>query len=200
MGQAVRPLTPATYSMLLAVGSHFIMGGLVTEGDVRNYLWFHDPRYGHCGQRGATRAKRQCLRTLAFALGQPWRRWLGLRPSPERYAAVMALYIADIRRLVTEAFADLPAASGRNGTPNATLEGQLIHCFATAYGWDPERTRTTPIRQLVQLLRCIRAERGEDVQDAGEQEIIAAHLAKRNAELAGERARIEAKKNGVINV
>lgn len=71
-------------------------------------------------------------------------------------------------------------ASGKPTTPLATLEAQMIHCFATAYGWSAETTRRTPLARLFQLHRMIRQTRGEDVEDAGEQRMIFRHLSERN--------------------
>lgn len=192
LGQPVCPLTPATFSKLLAMASPFVSGGVPSGEDVAVYLWLHSPEYSHCGVVGWQARKRHALRSFSRELHQPWRRWVGLKPSRERIGAVIAIATAEIRRLVDEAFADAPCPAGEPGTPLATMEGQLIHEFARAYGWKPEETRRMSLRQLFQLHRCIRASRGEDVKDVGECAIIAEHLRCRNEELAPERARLAA--------
>ena len=183
LGIPVRPLTPATFSMLRAVGSHFVCGGAPTEGDVRNYLWFHSPDWCNITVKGWERRKARALAPLMRQLANPWRRRLGLRLDVPRYSATLLLAITDIRKIVEDAFADIPAASAGNSAPLACLEANLIHCLAKGYGWTPERTRATPLRQLFQLVRCIRASNGEDVCDAGEQQLLADHIRQRQAKL-----------------
>lgn len=180
LGQEVRPLTPRTFSMLVAVGSHFVVGGRATEGDVRNYLWFHSPAWCHSGVNGWARSKARVLRPLLCELAPRRVRWLGFQLDLDCYSAALALAIADIRRLIDDAFADCPA--GRSGgAAIATVEAEMINVFAREYCWPMERTRNTPLRQLFQLLRCVRASHGDDIGDRGEQEILAAHLRKRQA-------------------
>lgn len=191
LGIEVLPLSPATFSMLLATESHFVVGGLPTEADVRNYVWFHSRLYAHCGVRTWPLRKRAALWRLDAMLKQAWRRplrWCGHGPSIHRYHAALVLAITQIRHLVDQAFADAPSASGRPGKPVATMEAQLIHRFAEAYGWSPDRTRTAPLRRLFQLDRCIAASRGVDVADEGEDRILADHLNERQAQLNRERA------------
>lgn len=182
LGQEVCPLTPRTFSMLLAVGSHFVAGGRATEGDVRNYLWFHSPAWCHSGVPGWHRRKERALRPLVRQLASPVRRALGLSLDLERYGAALALAVADIRRIIDEAFVDCPAGGG-DGAAVASLEAQMVAAFAKELRWPAEQTRNTPLRQLFQLLRCLRASRGEDVGDRGEQEILASHMRRRQAEL-----------------
>jgi hypothetical protein len=190
MGQTVRPLTPATYSLLMAHGSHFLCGGIATEGDVRNYLWFHSPIYADNRTPDWQWRKKRTLRRATFEFQQPWRKWIGQKPCPHRYQATLNIAVANIRGLVEEAFADAAPASGKPGAPLATLEAQLVHEFATAYNWPPEKTRQTPLRQLFQLHRCIRAARGEDVKDDGEQRILAMHLLRRLSEMQAQRGEV----------
>lgn len=180
LGIEVLPLTPRTFSMLYAVKSHFIHGGQVTEGDVRNYLWFHSRLYAHCGVPDWQERKRQALRVLDRELNQPWRKFILMRPSLARYMAVLNLAIADIRGIIAEAFADSPPAYSSGETPIATLQAQVIHLFSELYGWAPEYTSAMPLRKLFQLQRCIRAARGRPIEDRGEQEIIADHLRRKN--------------------
>lgn len=184
LGQITKPLTPATFSLMVAHRSRFFCGGgPAAEGDVRNYLWFHSPNYAPFGVRDWRERKEKALWRLSWILEQPWRRWLLRKPCVHRYTAVLQIAVAEIRHLINEAWADASPASGTASAPLASLEAQMIHEFAAAYGWPPERTRHTPLRQLFQIHRCIRAARGEDVKDAGEQAIIAGHLQRRLADL-----------------
>lgn len=184
----VQPLTPRTYSMLLAKGNRFIVGGMPKIDDVVDYLWLHAANWTHCGVDGWELRKRQHLRPLTVQLRQPWRRFLRLKPRAEHAAAAMALAIVDIKRIVDEAFADTIAATGAPGAPIATLEAHFIHLMGVAYQWAPERTRVTPLKQLFQLNRCIRQARGDTVQDAGEEMILYRHLKAKNDALAAARA------------
>lgn len=189
LGIPVSPLTPRTFSMLFAVRSRFLFGGTPLEGDVRNYVWFHSPLYANCTTPDWRRRKRRALAPLARQLGvEPWRRWLGLGVSADRYAAALALAASDINQIMDAAFADAPRAAGSRRAPLASLEASLVHECAAAYHWPPERTRSTPLRQLFQLNRCLAAASGHEVRDEGEDAILADHLARKNAELAAARA------------
>jgi hypothetical protein len=187
-GIEVKPLTPATFSMLLATGNRFLSSDAPGEADIRNYLWFHSPLYAHCGVRTWPLRKRWALRRFTRHCAQPWRRWLGLQPSVAHYGATLLMAATDIRGLINAAFADAAPASGSASAPIATLEGQLIHLFAQTYQWAPERTRRTPLRQLFQLHRLIRSGSGDEVRDATEEHMLAAHLRRRQSALDAARA------------
>lgn len=186
IGCRVSPLTPAAFSRLYAVGSPFICGGTPTELDVRHYIWMTSPHY--CRAIGVTWRIKKLLVMAPFviALGG-WRRLLLMRPSVPHYLLQLARAIGDINSIIERAFADSPPASGRPGKPIATLEAFFVHEFAVAYRWTPERTSNTPIRELIQLHRCIRSARGEEIADEGEENILAEHLKRRNAEAAAQR-------------
>lgn len=188
LGEEVKPLTPAIFSMLLATGNAFVCGGRISERDLREFVLFSSPHYITPGKPGWKRAKARALRGLNFELHQPWRRWVGLQRDPNRAAAVFQIAASEIKAIIDEAFADAPAASARPSRAIATMEAFLIHEFATAYQWPPERTRNTPIKTLMQLHRCIRTARGVEVDDEGENRILTAHLKAKNEALASERA------------
>jgi hypothetical protein len=173
--------------MLLATGSAFFTGATPEERDVRNYLWFHSRLYAHCGVPDWPQRKKAALRRFAHQLQNPWKRRLGMKLDRSRYLAALCLAAVEIKGFVDDAFADAPARSGRPGKPIAGLEAFFVHEFASAYGWAPERTRHTPLRQLVQLHRCIRSSRGEELTDDGEDRLLFEHLKARNAALAAKR-------------
>jgi hypothetical protein len=188
LGVSVRPVTPATFSALLAMRSPFVGRGTADAGDVAAFLWLHHPDHCHTGIAGWQDRKRRALAPLSFELRQPWRKWVGMRPDAQRQIAAVAIASAEITRMVEDAFADAPAAAGRPQKPLATLEAFFTHEMAVAYGWAPERTRHTPLAQLMQLHRCIRSARGQEITDDGEDAIIAEHLRSRNEQLAAARA------------
>lgn len=168
LGLAVRPITPPVYSLLHAIGSPLVCGGAAPlEGDLRNYVWFSSRWF--TPRRWLARWLKPLVLfplTLRLASGDV-----------HRYHAALALALFDLRQILDDLFADAPAG-GRSlpGSP-PTLEAQLINTFATAYRWPPERTRSTPLRQLFQLLRCLDPE----ARDSGEAAVIADHLAEKNA-------------------
>lgn len=176
-GVEVQPLTPRTWSMLHAVRSRFLYGGQPVDEDVKLYLWFHSPLWCHDRTPGMLRRYRRALAPLNAALHG---RWSLLGRSLGHQSIVLARFIDGIGALIDAALADAPGGSGQSGPPPSTLEAQMIHEFAAAYGWAPERTRATPLRQLFQLHRCIRAARGDDISDPREDEIKARHYAARN--------------------
>jgi hypothetical protein len=187
LGIEVRPLTPATFSMLVATDSAFLMGGQPREHDVRNYLWFHSRLYAHCGVQDWRRRKTAALHQLTAQLSPAWRRRLGLPAPVGRFVSVLTKAIVQIRLLVDEAFADSPPKSGRPSKPIATTEAYFVHEFSLAYHWPPQKTSNTPLRQLIQLHRCIRSGRGEEISDDGEDRIWAAYLDVENAKLESQR-------------
>lgn len=188
LGTPIHAPTPATFSAMFAMQSPFVFNARADAGDVAAFLWLHSPDYCHTGIAGWRQRKARALRRYRFELSQPWRKWFGLKPDRARAVAVVALCITEIERLIADAFADAPAAAGKPAKPVATLEAFFIHEFATAYGWTPERTRHTPLAQLMQLHRCIRSARGQEITDDGEDKIMAAHLAARQAKLDAEKA------------
>lgn len=194
LGTEVKPLTPATFSMLYAMRSAFLFNSAsATAIDVINFIWIHSPLHSHTGVSGWRRRKRRAVCAFTFEASQPWRKWIGLAPDLNRYEAVLNLACADIRRICEEAFADSPARSGRPGKPIATLEAFFIHEFALAYRWEPERTRHEPLKRIIQLHRCIRASRGEELSDDGEDSILAAHMQAKQDEFdAKELAKVSA--------
>lgn len=172
VGISLRPVTLETHRMLKAINSPYIRGETALEGDVRNFIWFHSRWFT------TWRLFAKPLRWFALL---PFNALLHGRPGLQHYAAVIAMASNDISRILTDTFADVPAAdtSGPRMAPGASIEAQLVHLFLKHYGWPESRTRKTPLRQLFQFMRCICP--GED---AGEQEIKVAYLKARNAELA----------------
>lgn len=193
LGTPCQPLTPRTFSMLYAVRSRFLFGGQPMEGDVRNYVWFHSPNYANCAAPDWAKRKVKVLGPLTRQLRvERWRRWFGLSISAEHYAAGLALACSEINQIFDCAFADAPGASGTPRAPLATMEASLIHQFASAYNWSPERTSNTPLRQLFQLDRCLAASRGHEVRDDGEDRILADHIRRRNEAIQAAKAEAEA--------
>jgi hypothetical protein len=183
LGMEVGPLTPRTYSMLYATRSAFVVGGSVTERDVRNFVWFHSKLHCHYGKCYQGILKWWALRKLRANLSPLWCRLLRLKPPVHRYVATLAICSAEIQALVQEAFADSPPRSAGAQRPIACAQAYFVYEFAAACGWTPERTSNTPLRQLIQLHRCVKAARGQEVQDDGEEQIEADYLRRRNIEL-----------------
>lgn len=178
LGVAVRPVTPATWTLLQATGNRLLSADTPLEGDVRNFVWFHSSLY--MPERWWT--------VHNFA------RWLALLPMSARlhshkgiewYCACVALAAADARRILHEAVVDSGGGEGRSGrAPGACLEGQMVHSFSKEYGWTREQIRQTPIAQLMQFRRSFD---GEDTDDPVERDIRFDHLRRRNAEMAAAR-------------
>lgn len=169
LGCAVQPITLRTFSMLMASRNRFVTGGIPLLDDVIYFIWFHSSRY-----------------VPAHHPSYRWRKWLALRPmtrvmrgNAEHWATALVMAIGEIREILEQAFAC--ATRGKPGPVIACLEAQMIHVFAQAYHWTPEVTRSIPLRQLFQLDRCLSRSRGVDVQDISEDEIVAAHLTRKNA-------------------
>lgn len=182
LGIPCRPISPATYSMLHSTGSRFLHGGEPMEGCIRNYLWFHSPQFVPADHPHAKRIRRRALAPFMRVLVGPWlARFAIRRLQPHRYTVVLALAATDIAAHLEEAFIDAPEGSGKPGAPVAGLEAQLVDLFAREYGWQPKQTSATPMRQIFQLVRCIKAHNGDEINDAAESALLAAHLRAKNA-------------------
>src|SRR5688572_20486436 len=71
LGIEVLPLTPATFSMLVATGNSFVCGGKPTMEDAANYIWLHSRLYCHCGARDRDKQKRRALAKFVDAMCEP---------------------------------------------------------------------------------------------------------------------------------
>lgn len=183
MGCPVQPITPRTFSMLIASRNRFVVGGAGPGfDDVVNFIWIHSPLYAVPGSFGWRSRKRMALKSFVREIRQPWRRWVGLKPRMERQAGIMVLALGEIRTLIADAFACSSAGNSDGPTPGS-LDAQMVNLFAAAYSWEPEQTRNTPLAQLFQLARCLSVSRGGKFTDRNEENIIAAHLARRLADL-----------------
>jgi hypothetical protein len=189
LGVRIRPLTPRSWSMLLAIDSPFARGGTVDGIHVLDFLWIHSPVYRSTAATGWRLAKAWALLPALWRLARPVHRALGLGGNADLALAALALATVEIRDLVAEAFADAPDRKAKPAAPVATLEAFLVHEFATEYGWAPDAVAAMPLARLIQLHKCLRLSRGEEPTDAEENEVLAAHLKKRNA--AAVAARLE---------
>lgn len=185
LGFAVNPVTVESWTMLNAIESRFAVGGGVPlEGDIRNFLWIHSPFY----------MPFRWYNVATFA------RWFSLLPfaamlhkqkDEDWYCAALAMAVADIQAIIGDTFADAPRGGSKDATqPTGCIEAQMIHIFSKEYGWSVKQVRKLPLARAIQLARQF----GTSDEDQGEQEIKFAHLRRRNAELAEERARIESEK------
>lgn len=173
LGLSLRPLTPRSWTLLHAIGSRLLTGEQPLEGDVRNYLWFHSLLFPL-----ASRLPAPGSRLLKWLSLLPFSAVLHRRRDVDWYAATLAVAIHEVHGLLADALADAPQ-SDRACAPGPCLEAQFIHFAAATYGWPPARTRATPLRQLMQLVRA--AHPADD--DEQERQIRFAHLRQRNAEL-----------------
>lgn len=176
LGLPVRPLTPATWTLLHATGNRLVLGGTPLEGDIRNYLWFHSRLFPL-----ATRlphSARQILKWLALLrLSAALRR----RRDPDWYAATIATAGLELGAIIAEALADAPAADGRSDvSPGPCLQAHFEHYCARTYGWAPQVASAMPLRRLFQLLR---AGAPPDTDDPEERAIRYDHLRQRNEAL-----------------
>lgn len=159
LGIPLRPITPASASLLMGIRNAFIAGIPPIEADVKNFILFHSldfdplnpsPRFW----------KRLKIRVRTDKALCPWNtpkaRQKGIRATNFLRAC------QEIRAIVEETWADaLPPDSDDGALPPATvlmasLQAQLYHSFAKEYAfWPlPQAIEHTPLRQLFQLLRC----------------------------------------------
>lgn len=172
LGFAVRPVSPASWTLLHATGNRLVTGGTPLEGDLRNYLWFHSPLFALSRHLTGWR-----LRLLKWVALLPFSILLHRRRDWHWYTATLALAGAEIKGHLHDALADAPVGNS-DCAPGPCLQAQFEHWCALHYGWAPAITREQPLRQLFQLLRS--AAKADD-DDEGERQIRFAHLRERNA-------------------
>lgn len=168
LGVRVKAMTPATYSRLVVIGSPFLYRAAAGADAVRDYLWIHAETFDEEARNRAAFFRDWDRKTMPR-----WARWRYTRQTwHDRVATTYALAACEIAELVGIAFADEPPGGEGNTMAGASLEAQFIDVFADAYGWTPERTRNTPLRQLFQLLSA----RSRTSYDKDEAAVIAEEL------------------------
>lgn len=201
-GLALRPLTPATFTRLAAIGSPFLANRDPAAPPpalpppalfraVRDYCWLHHPAYtddgpaGAPARRGLTRRLYRALRPplprlndlLRLAAALPRGRWLRrhLRPTFERQLTHAA---AQVAAHVAAAFADAPPAPDDAPETGVTLAAALTLFAYRELGWPPERTLDTPLARLWSLRRAVAvaADGGRSLLDVQEARLTAAAL------------------------
>jgi hypothetical protein len=179
-GIVLSPVTPRTFSRLLAINSPFVrVKAEAGKADVRNYIWIHHPKFT-VDPLKRDKAQAEVFAEIQRNIAPSWNRWKYSKQGCQtREAAGYAIAAGMISELMEVAFADNPPPSGSGSSPVASLEAQFVDTFASCYHQWPLETpiRDTPLRVLYQLLRC---QNGTDF-DADEAAVIAEDLAKLNA-------------------
>jgi hypothetical protein len=171
-GQRLRLITPASYSRMVAIGNAFPWRAPPTPADVRDFVWFHAPGFTS-DPAEAERRRAGVMRRLERAIAPPWLRWRHSRKSWTIFTtAAWATVGARIAEIVEETFADALPGGESDSRCAASFEAQMIDLFSARYRWDPDRTRQTPVCQLLQFMRSAD---GVDF-DATEARLLAAAL------------------------
>lgn len=163
LGISLRPLSLATFDLLVASGNAFVTGRSPVLADVRNFILFHSPSFDPDSPETS-------LAKLPSRIAIAWRTSRALcppRPPFRRCKAVTAerflRAISEIRALLDAAWADaLPPAdlTDESAPPPsrvaAALHAQFADMVARDYRLWPfaQPLRHMPIAQLHQLARC----------------------------------------------
>lgn len=154
LGINLRPLTPAIYTALSGTGNAFLSDANPREHDLRNFVWFCSPSFNPDNPGRSAKWRRWQMLRLRMALGKR-------RRGQSRSVAVMhnfASACAEVYAILDAAFADSkPRVDGPSRPIAASFEAQLVDSFAREYlMWPlPQPIRHTPIKQLMQMARCI---------------------------------------------
>ena len=163
IGIKLNPITPAIYSLLLGTNNAFFTGKIPSEGDLRNFIWFCSPQFN----------PDMPIASYHWRWVQMWRLRRAMRAGATirtlRKTVINNFFRAcrQIHEIIAVTFSD-GAPQGEGGEPiAASMEAQVLDLFARQYlMWPlPKPVRHTPIKQLLQLARCIdRRECGENAK------------------------------------
>lgn len=176
-GLRLQPITPRSYSMLLALGSPFAYRQPGGAADVRNYVWLHCSRFTMDPTRSDSE-REKALAALERNILPAWHRWrYSRRKQHDIRATGYAVAAARIAEILEETFADAPAPGRGGPAVGASLEAQFLEVFAQWPTWPlPTSVSSTPLRKLYQLLRAMN---GGDFNN-NEADLIAEELRRDN--------------------
>jgi hypothetical protein len=161
LGLALRPITPATFALLVGTQNAFVMGRRAVEADVKNFLLFHSPAFDPDAPQPRFLLRwlhdRRLARVLC-PLTTGWRLKRKERRTLRAMVREMNLLHAtrEIAEIVRDTFADGLSGGNDNQPVAASLVAQLYDLFGCeCQTWLlPTPLRHTPIKQLYQLARC----------------------------------------------
>lgn len=145
-GEELRVMTPMDLFTLNGVGSPFVCAGEPTAGDVALFLWFLNVKNDGTNSWWNERRKMQTLRRISSL------------PFDETVRAIYA-HVADI-------FHDAPAGGGDSKPLGTCFLVPLMLRVSKATHWGKAEILGTPLPQLFQILKAVRAEaEGADFVD-----------------------------------
>lgn len=168
-GFRLKPVSLDSFNALDAFQNAFFHGGAIKFEDIANFVWIHHPEFGQFNRAKKTEVTCAVYRYLTphfsrlnelvwFASVLPrfrWMRHFRRVRSSERQAET----IDEIRRLMTEATADMPGGGdSENGDKKPiefSFQAYLMNTFKRHLGISFEDTRTMPMRQLAEHYREI---------------------------------------------
>jgi hypothetical protein len=149
----VKPMTLWHVLALRSVGSPFICGGKPTVDDATVFLWQLSLEYSPSNLRGKRRNEKACRRAWR---GKPVEFW----------ETVIAIH-----EFIEEVYSESPCHSSTVGGKSYYSEcAGICDSIGAAYGWDIEKTMNTPLKQVFQQLKILRA---REKAAAGKQPIMA---------------------------
>lgn len=160
LGQPFRPLTPATFTLMVGTENGFVCGTEPTLADVKNFLRFHHPKFDPDNPAPGRFRRVGVVFDVARMLYRPIRGDKAANLA-QRLCANFLTAAQQIREHIDEAWADsLPGNSeAQDSGPvvAASTMASLLDAFAREYRyWPfPQPFRHTPIAQLLQMARCI---------------------------------------------
>lgn len=145
-GIPLNQITPRIFARLLFIRTPFIGGGEVTPGEIGQFLWachrdYELPRKRFWG--GSNRKRNAFLKSLGR--GHDWEE-----------------LEEEIEMFLDLTFFDAPQGSRSDSTPYACgIASMEYRMLLEPFRWDAEKTLSTPLRRLYQLMRCHGSANGE---------------------------------------
>lgn len=140
-GEELRQMTPRDLLILNGIESPFVCGGEVDPMDLVIFLWFMNAKNDQSDSWFNIRRKRKMMQRVALLMFDD--------------------AVADCHEFVSATFQDTPnnESNGEEKRPIGTaLIVPLIVRIAKETGWDKDKILNTPLAQLFQFLKHIRAE------------------------------------------
>lgn len=153
LGIPLNPITPAIYSILLGTHNAYVYGRIPREADLRNFIWFCSQYFNPDKPISSLRWRPWVMCRLIWALH---RTHIDVTHKFKTTANFLKASL-EINEIIESTFMDCAGVINPSSPLAASMEARMVDLFAREYRmWPlPKSIRHTPIKQLMQLARCV---------------------------------------------